>query len=651
MSDSAQGAVSQASEASPRFMANLEALARRFPELAALVAVSAPAPLAIAQAASGEPSARSPGGTWLHSSRDPRSEARRIAEAARRSGEDTAVLLGFGLGYLAEALLGYEALAAEGGVALRDNQALVPGGPSRAFERVLACEADPGALRAALEARDLRVLLSDEALGFVVGGECEALVTALELSGGEKAAILELKAAEESDPAWFEGARQAAERWNAKGAVNANTLRRFGRLWVRNLSRNLAPAASAAGIERLEGLFAGDAEASPIPALVLAAGPSLDLALPYARELSRRALLVCVDTALRSLLRIGLEPDFLVLVDPQYWNWRHVAGLSAPGSFLVSEVAAWPALFRSRFRGSFLGGTLFPLGRRVEAFIGRRGMLGAGGSVATSAWDLCRIMGCSPVWMAGLDLGFPEGRTHARASLFEQRSLCEASRLAPASSSQASALVGGTSFEALAMDGGRLRTDQRMSLYAWWFESRFVRPHSPPTLSLSPKGLAVPGLSLGAIEELPRRPRPSGPDRGKARAGRGHGSRGRGCGRGWGRSRTAGPGARRTALPARLYRRDSGEGQGYGSGGKASLRFRPRLRSLPRAPGPGRRRAPRNPGPRCRWLPPALPRGDRRGSRARPRRKPGSVRDSLCQTGGVGEIPYRGPPPIGFGAK
>lgn len=456
---------------------NLSALSKRFPELAALIAASPAAPLEILLSASGDASARNSGGAWIHSSRDPKAEARRIAQAAfPGSGADTAVLLGFGLGYLAEAI--------------------AFGCADYGVEHIIACEADPDALAAAFRIRDFSSLVADERLGFVVGGESEGIITALELSGGQRAAILELKAAIAADPAWFERSRSAAERWNAKGAVNENTLRLFGRLWVRNLARNLGAAADSPGVELLEGLFEG------IPALVLAAGPSLDLVLPHVKELSRRAIIVCVDTALRSLLRFGVEPDFLVLVDPQYWNWRHIAGLSSPSSFLVSETTAWPAVFRATRRGAFLGGSLFPLGRRIEAFAGSKGHLGAGGSVATSAWDLCRIMGCAPVWMAGLDLGYPGGQTHARASLFEQRALASGSRLKPAAAAQAAALVGGGSFEAKAAGGGNVRTDQRMTLYAWWFESRFARPASPPTIGLSRGGLAMPGMGLGGVDEL-----------------------------------------------------------------------------------------------------------------------------------------------------
>lgn len=411
------------------------------------------------------------GGAWLHSSRDPSGEARRLA-ASVDPDSDAVVLLGFGLGYLAEALL-------DAGAAC-----------------VLVCESDPAALLAALAARDLRLALSDLRLGFVLGGDPDLVISALEYSGASRACIRAIAAVEAQAPDWYGAARDAVGRWNSKGEINEATLRRFGRLWVRNLSANLERIASCPGVERLEGLAAG------MPVLVLAAGPSLDLVLPKLAEIAQRAILVCVDTALRSLLRVGIEPDFLVVVDPQYWNWRHIAGLASPSSILVSESAAWPAIFRFRARKAYLSGSLFPLGRRIESFVGRKGTLGAGGSVATSAWDLARLMGAASIWMAGLDLGYPGGATHACASLFEQRALVVSRRLAPASGAQAAALLGAQAFEAPSASGGKVLTDKRMQLYAWWFESRLARASSPATLSLSHGGLAIPGMELGWIAQL-----------------------------------------------------------------------------------------------------------------------------------------------------
>jgi hypothetical protein len=483
---------------------NLEAIGRRFPGLAELLrdeAAGAEGALVLSDTPSGAMSARVPGGLWLHSSRDPRAEARRLAEGLAADSEgapgsaEALVILGFGLGYLAEAALG------RGGAGGGPGAAALPGGAAGGASadgpsEVIVCEAEPRALAAALRARDLRELLADERLGFVLGGDPDAAVSALERGRASRAVVRGLSAAEAARPDWYASVRAAVGRWNAKGEVNAATLRRFGRLWVRNLAANLDRIAACPGVDRLEGLASG------LPAVVLAAGPSLDLVLPSLREIAQRAVVVCVDTALRSVLAAGLEPDFLVLVDPQYWNWRHVAGLPSPRSILVSESAAWPAVFRMAKRAAFLGGSLFPLGRRIESFAGRKGSLGAGGSVATSAWDLARLMGAAPIWTAGLDLGYPGGLTHAGASMFEQRAFAAAGRLAPASRSQAAALLEGHPFEAPAAGGGMVLTDARMRLYAWWFESRLARASSPRTRSLSPSGLAVPGMEVGSLDEL-----------------------------------------------------------------------------------------------------------------------------------------------------
>jgi hypothetical protein len=452
---------------------NLEVLSGRLPGLARLISASASvARFEIMDTASGLPSARLPGGSWLHSSRAPREEARRIAEAGLAVGSDIAILLGFGLGYLAEACL-------ETGVA-----------------RVLVCEAEPSLLNDALGARDMATILADERLGFLVGGEPESLISALESTGGQRASILELGAAKALSPDWYSRAAKAAERWIAKSSINENTQRKFGRLWVRNLAKNLDLVSRTAGFECLERSMEG------LPALVLAAGPSLDLVLPWIVELRDKTVLVCVDTALRSILRENIQPDFLVVVDPQYWNWRHIAGLAAPDSILISESAAWPAVFRTPCRKILLGGSLFPLGARLESFAGRKSALGAGGSVATSAWDLARQMGCESIWIAGLDLGYPCGSTHARASLFEQRALVEGQCLKPAETAKAGALLNGHPHLAPATGGGEVLTDRRMALYAWWFESRLARHGAPHTLNLSQGGLAIPGMESVTLEDM-----------------------------------------------------------------------------------------------------------------------------------------------------
>lgn len=475
--------------------ANLGVLAARLPELAALLRQAGAGALTEAAGVAGAAEAgdagearlqgfasstglasarlgEGPGARLVHSAHAPQEEALRLARALPPAA-DTALVLGFGLGYLPEALLA-----------------------GRLAQRVIVCEASASLLAQALALRDLSAVLADEALGFMVGGPPEALVGLLDEVGARRLAVLSNQALERAFPAWYAPLRAAADRYASKEGINENTLRRFGRLWVRNLAHNLPLVGRLPGTARLEGRFEG------LPILVLAAGPSLDLVLPLLPALRERLVLVCVDTALRTVLRAGIEPDFLIVVDPQYWNWRHLEGLASPSSILVSESAAWPAVFRFSARATFLCGSLFPLGLAIEARAGAKGRLGAGGSVATTAWDFARVLGAGTVYMAGLDLGYPGGQTHARASLFEQRSLSAGHRLAPAETAKAAALFSGGATWAQDAAGRALRSDQRMALYAWWFESRLGRSSSPPTLRLGDAGLAIPGLGTVRPEDL-----------------------------------------------------------------------------------------------------------------------------------------------------
>lgn len=470
---------------------NLAAMDRRRPELAAELrklaadedaggADAAPC-LELKPTRSGLPSATLRG-AWLHSRYDPAAEGEAFAEASLGASTELALLLGFGLGYATEAFLA-------------------------AGVSVVAVEPEARALRAALAARELGGALSHPGLTLlaadaaeVAGGGAAGLEAAVSaaIDGIEPRGLrlVEHPAYARLYPVEAERLRALAARYTEKDRINEATLRRFGRRWVRNLAANAALVPLVPGIAELRDAYRG------LPALILAAGPSLDEALPLLGELRERALVICVDTALRSALRAGVEPDYTLVVDPQYWNARHLDRCEAPRSALVTEPAVWPSALRGRWRARYLCSSLYPLGRYLEERCGKpKGALGAGGSVSTSAWDFARQLGCSPIYLAGLDLSFPGGHTHARASLFEQRALAEGHRLRPASDALFAAMRGGRPYQAPANGGGTVVSDRRLSLYAWWFESRAARHPETRSRTLSRGGLRIAGLPLAELGE------------------------------------------------------------------------------------------------------------------------------------------------------
>jgi hypothetical protein len=292
--------------------------------------------------------------------------------------------------------------------------------------------------------------------------------------------------------------------------VNLNTLNRFGKLWLRNLLANAAEFAQAPGVGQLSDRFDG------IPALVLAAGPSLDEVLPLLVPLRQRLLLIAVDTSHRLCREAGGNADLLVTVDPQYWNARHLDRAELADTVVVSESSAHPRIFRQLNQASaalYFISSFFPLGRLLEEAVGSKGIVGAGGSVATTAWDLARLVGCRTVYMAGLDLGYPGGRTHCRGAYFEERAHQESSRLVPIETGRFRSLreAGPTWVEN--NSGGRTLTDRRLLIYKWWFENQMSQAKQgqgcaagTTTFSLAREGVFISGMPFREPEELLRLP-------------------------------------------------------------------------------------------------------------------------------------------------
>jgi hypothetical protein len=270
------------------------------------------------------------------------------------------------------------------------------------------------------------------------------------------------------------------------------------------------------GVARLEGLLAapGGGGETPVPVFLAAAGPSLDRIRPLLGEIARRCLVIAVDTSLRFLLEAGTDPDFVLSVDPQFWNCRHLDHAPARRSCLVAESAVYPPALRHPFGRTFLCGSLFPLGRFVEDRVDPKGKLGAGGSVATSAWDFSRLLGARTIFIAGLDLGFPGLKTHFKGARFEEKALAESGRLDPAETRSVRALRDGQPFRAAGEGGEAILTDRRLSLYAAWFEEHFRRFPGIQNFRLGRAGLVIPGLESVEAERLLALP----PRRGEIRA-------------------------------------------------------------------------------------------------------------------------------------
>jgi hypothetical protein len=447
----------------------------------------APEDMAIETAPSGDPSLGIKG-VHVHSPRDPAREGQRLAESIK-DGKGAVVVLGFGLGYAA-----------------RSAAALCTGRP------IIIVEKYKNLILKAFELGDFSDFLLKNKIIFVVGGSGAGITSALsiadEITGKEEkaeASVIRNRALVDLDKDWYGAVEDKLRTWKMRDDVNAATLKRFGKRWVRNLSQNMSAIRDVPGISRLAGLAAaGD---KPLPVFLAAAGPSLDKTAPLLHDIYKRCIVVAVDTNLRFFVNNGVKPDFVLVVDPQFWNSRHLDRCVCEKTALVAESAVFPPVMRLPFDKTFLCGSLFPLGTFIESKTDPKGKLGAGGSVATTAWDFARSLGGlasekHDIWIAGLDLAFPGYKTHFRGARFEDRAACETNRFKPVETWVVRALRDGIPFKAKSSTGGQVLTDRRLSLYAAWFENQFKNNAGVKNYALFQEGLAIAGLQAAETKDL-----------------------------------------------------------------------------------------------------------------------------------------------------
>lgn len=416
-------------------------------------------------------------GVLLHSSYDPEREAKNLVRSKNFDGCSGAVFLSCALGYAAVEFA-------------REF-------PDRSLSIV---ECDARKFFAALFWIDWSPVFARKKLALALACSEEDALAVVSREGVSSLAVFGAKARSGNDALYFENVRALIERNKRKESINSATLEKFKMRWTRNILKNLRLRPALDGVSVYEGNARG------VPFLILAAGPSLSEILPFLRELKKRTVVVCVDAALRACLRASVEPDFIIITDPQYPAWRHIAGLSSRSSVLVAESAVYPSAFRFDCRKKILCAPLFPIGRWFDARVDEKGSLGAGGSVASCAWNFAALCGASEVFMAGLDLSFPSRAAHVKGTLFEMEAHFSSTRTATAETLGMPALFSGGSEKGVDYDGREVLTDARMKMFAWWFESRLAERRDVKTFSLCPRSLRVPLIERFDVSALLARP-------------------------------------------------------------------------------------------------------------------------------------------------
>jgi len=444
---------------SPFLKANLKTLLRH-PHLYAMVerqhAISSDVSFQLEPSRSGQPALTltiNGKSITYHSKYDPVAEARRQVESALQPGHTNVLMLGNGLGYALDIVL--DRLARPG------------------IERqVYVVEPDPQVFIRALAGRDLQMPLNDARVEWCVGMSPDEVgdrwAMGLDWNSLDALAIIEHPPSMARFHEYFERIKEKIRYLSNRSKGNLVTLMHTGNEFHSNAFANLASAMTLPGVGRMFGKFEG------IPAVIVAAGPSLEKNVHLLSEIRDRFLIISVDTSFRQLVARGIRPHIVLAADPSYLNSLDFVGVeNETGVVLAVEPMTHPDILES-FRGPKMvmtfGGGLYKM---VEPFRETTGTVVCWGSIATTAFDLARRCGCDPIIFIGLDLSFQDGRLYARGSYSDDIFY---DKVHPYTSLEHETVdyIQTRGVHKIAMPGGNvLFTDQNMHMYRAWFEDQF----------------------------------------------------------------------------------------------------------------------------------------------------------------------------------
>lgn len=266
---------------------------------------------------------------------------------------------------------------------------------------LVVVEEDAFLLKLALTYQNLSELLSDDRISI----ECCGYDSFIAEMGLEDKCILIRK------PAMRHiknvGCRMAIERFFVKEMTIKEQAYVLEKEFRRNISQN-----DIKSIDECAGRFKGKT------VYLVAGGPSLNNSIDILKNRECGSIILSVGTAMARLRKEGIQPDFAIVIDVSEAIYYQLNGYidyeKTSLLYMISANSKAVASFSGKKYAIFQKG--FNLAEDYAREHGFR-LVNTGGSVSTTALDVCICLGCRKVICLGLDLAYTGNRTHAEGTL------------------------------------------------------------------------------------------------------------------------------------------------------------------------------------------------------------------------------------------
>lgn len=255
--------------------------------------------------------------------------------------------------------------------------------------------------------------------------------------------------------------------------------------FARNKLQNTWSSFSSCSINSLREQLREHIDVENYPVIIVSAGPSLDKNVQYLKEAKNKAYIIVVDTALKTVLRAGITPDITVTIDPikplilfeddRIKNLPMVVYTSSNKDVLKNHQGR---LFF--FDGSEYCADIYKKYGKIIS------TLTSGGSVSDIAFSLAQFIGFKKMILMGLDLGYPENKTHTKDA-YDMAKTVDVSN--------------GKGFEVEDIYGNRIWTVASMDKYRRWLEMQIEKHSELKVIDATEGGAKIRGTEIITLQE------------------------------------------------------------------------------------------------------------------------------------------------------
>lgn len=225
-----------------------------------------------------------------------------------------------------------------------------------------------------------------------------------------------------------------------------------------------------------------------IPAVIVAAGPSLDKNIYELKKAKGKALIIAVDTALNSLAKADIIPDICVTIDPikpvellSHEKMRNIPLIyHLVSNYKICDVHRGKRFYQDSDESIY---DFF-----IEIFNKERMYLESGGSVANDACSLACFCGFKTIIFIGLDLAYPNDKEHSDDSYGSDHNNIINSN-------------DNKYFYVEDIDGNKVKTEYNMNMYRLWFENEAKIHSEIRFIDATEGGAKINGMDIMTLKD------------------------------------------------------------------------------------------------------------------------------------------------------